>query len=94
MPALSWLQAEKLGWQRAIRWRDEQERLNQEKIVKSLRDLAAAAGNGAGVVLALREFVAPPPVAPGGRPIPSLTLTPRLLAQRPFIRPRARAGAF
>ncbi|CQR41756.1 exported hypothetical protein [Thiomonas sp. CB3] len=93
MPALSILQSEKLGWQRALSQLDKQIRSARTKFLRSLRRLSATQEIEIVAPALVKSLLLLPPPTPGGRSLPSPTLTPRLLAQRPFIRPRARVGA-
>jgi hypothetical protein len=83
MPALSWLQGEKLGWQRALRQLDEMIRSARRKLLESLRRLSARQEIEIVAPALLKSRLLSPPSTPRGRSLPSLTLTPRLLAQRP-----------
>ncbi|MDD5001752.1 MAG: hypothetical protein PHO55_12310, partial [Thiomonas arsenitoxydans] len=63
------------------------------KFLRSLRRLSATQEIEIVAPALVKSLLLLPPPTPGGRSLPSPTLTPRLLAQRPFIRPRARVGA-
>lgn len=83
MPVLSWLQGEKLGWQRNLRQIDASLSAARSKLLDSLRRLAAAHEIEILAPALFKGLLTPPPQAPSGRSLPSITLTPRLLAQRP-----------
>jgi hypothetical protein len=83
MQFLSLLQKGKLELMQGIRAADAKLSLSRKRIIDCIHRLSGMASTDAMAPASAVRTPPPPPSTPGGRSLPSLELTPRLLAQRP-----------